>query len=116
MGLCLQSNVAVIQRCQSRILRATVDPPRYVTNDMIYIDLGIPTVHEDIHDISTKHRTKIESHSNPLLLLLPRDDAIRKLKKRWPADPQYGEGDLLSGGDLIPPVSIQDRLPASQLA
>jgi len=60
--------------------------PRYVTNDMIHKDLGIPTVHEVIHDISIKHRTKLESHSNPLLQPLTRDNVIRRLKRRWPAD------------------------------
>ena len=49
------------------VLRAIVDAPWYVTNDMIHKDLGIPTVHDVIH-----HR-KLESHSNPLLQLLPRD-------------------------------------------
>ena len=51
----------------SVVLRPIVDAPRYVTNDMIHKDLGIPTVHEVIHDGSIKHRTKLQSHSNPLL-------------------------------------------------
>jgi len=67
-------------------LKANADAPRYVTNDMIHIDLGIPTVHEVIHDRSIKYRNKIESHSNPLLQALPRDNAIRRLKRRWPAE------------------------------
>jgi hypothetical protein len=68
------------------ILRATVDAPRYVTNDMIHKDLVIPTVQKVIHDRSVKHRTKLESHSNPLLQPLPLDNFIRRLKRRWPAD------------------------------
>jgi hypothetical protein len=47
-GCACKSNIAVIQRCQSKILRAIVDAPWYVTNDMIHKDLGIPTVHEVI--------------------------------------------------------------------
>ena len=95
----------------SFILRSIVDAPRYVTNDMIHKDLGIPTVHEVIHDRSTKHRTKLESHSNPLLQLLPRD-IIRRLKRLWPTDLSYGERDLLAGGKLITIVCLQVRLPA----
>jgi hypothetical protein len=79
-GCVCKSNIAVTQKCQSKILRATVDAPRYVTNDMIHKDLGVPTVHEVIHDKSIKHRTKLESHSNPLLHLLPQDNVIRRLK------------------------------------
>ena len=49
-GCACKSNIAVIQTCQSKILRATVDAPWYVTNDIIHKDLGIPSVHEVIHD------------------------------------------------------------------
>jgi hypothetical protein len=35
-GCASKSNIAVIQRCQSKILTATVDAPRYVTNDTMY--------------------------------------------------------------------------------
>ena len=84
-GCACKSNIAVIQRRQSKILRATFDAPWYVTNDMIHKQLGIPTVHEVIYDRSIKHRTKLESHSKPLLQLLSRD-VIRRLKRRWPAD------------------------------
>jgi hypothetical protein len=106
----------VIQRCQSKILRATVDAPWYVTNDMIHKDISIPTVHEVIHDKSIKHRTKRKCHSNPLLQPLPHDDAMRRLKRQWKADLQCGERDPLAGGYLITPVSLHDRLPASPLA
>jgi hypothetical protein len=64
-GCACKSNIAVIQRCQSKILRAIVDASQYVTNAMIHKDLGIPTVQEVIHDRSIKHRTKLESRLNP---------------------------------------------------
>ena len=79
-GCACKSNIAVIQRCRSKILRATVHAPWYVTTDMIHKDLGIPTVKEVIHERSIKHRTNLESHSNPLLQPLPRDNVIRRLK------------------------------------
>jgi hypothetical protein len=80
-GCACKSNNAVIQRCQSKILRAIVDAPQYVTNDMIHKGLGIPTVQEVIHERSSKHLTNLESHSNPLLQTLPRNNAIRRLKE-----------------------------------
>jgi len=85
-GCACKSNIAVIQRCQSKILRATVDAPWYVTNDMIHKDLGIPTVQEVIHKRNIKHCTNLESHSNLLLQPPPRDNVIQRLKRRWPAD------------------------------
>ena len=57
-----KSNIAVIQRCQSEILRTIVDAPWYITSDMINKDLGIPTLHEVIHDRNIKHR-KIQGYS-----------------------------------------------------
>ena len=83
-GCACKSNIAVIERCQSKILRAIVDASWYVTNDMIHKDLGIPTVHEIIHGRSIKHRNKIES--NLLFQPLPRDNTIRSLQRWWPAD------------------------------
>jgi hypothetical protein len=83
-GCASKSNIAVIQRCQSNILRAIVNAPWYVTNDMIHKDLGMPTVQEVIHERSIKHRTKLASHPNPLLQPLPRDDVIRKTAASWP--------------------------------
>jgi hypothetical protein len=117
-GCASKSNIAVIQRCQPKILRAIVDAPRYVTNDMIHKHLGVPTVQEVIHERSIKHRTKLASHPNPLLHPLLRDDVIRRLNRRWPADLQHGLRDLLAGGggDLITLVSLQVRLPVSTLA
>jgi len=85
-GCACKSNTAIIQRCQSKILRATVDDPRYVTIAMIHEDLGIPSVQEVIHARSVKHRMKLETHSNPLLHPIPRDNVVRRLKRRWPAD------------------------------
>ena len=65
---------------------------------MIHEDLGIPTVQEVIHARSVKHRIKLETHSNPLLHPIPRDNVVRRLKRSWPADLKYGERDLLAGG------------------
>jgi hypothetical protein len=85
-GCVSKPNIAVIRRCQSKVLRAIVDAPWYVTNDVIHKDLCVPAVQEVNHDRSIKHRTKLESHSNPLHQTLPRDIVMRRLKRRWPAD------------------------------
>jgi len=65
-----------------------------------------PNVQVVIHVRSIKHRTNLESHTNPLLQPLPRD-VIRRLQWRWPADLWYGQWDLLAGGDLITLVCLQ---------
>jgi len=59
-GCACKANIAVIQRCQSNVLTAIVDAPRYVTNDMIHKALSSPTVQEIIHARTMKHRTNSE--------------------------------------------------------
>jgi hypothetical protein len=85
-GCASKSNIAIIQRCQSKILRSIVDAPRYVTNATLHTDLPIPTIQEVIHGRSTKHRARLLTHSNPQLQSLSRDTVLRRLKRRWPAD------------------------------
>ena len=85
-GCASNSNIAIIQRFQSKLLRATVNASRYITNAMIHSDLGITTVQDVIHKRSNKHRAKLQSHPNPLLQSLSRDNIPRRLKRRWPTD------------------------------
>jgi len=54
--------------------------PMVYPNAMIHSDLGIPTVQDVIHKRSNKHRTKVQSHPNPLLQSLSRDNIARRLK------------------------------------
>ena len=62
-GCASKSNTVIIQRCQCKILWATVDAPRYVTNAMIHEDLDIPNVQEVTHTRSIKHRIKLETRT-----------------------------------------------------
>ena len=85
-GCACKSNIAIIQKCQSKTLLAIVDDPWYVTNAMIREDPGIPTVQEVIHARSVKHLVQPETHSYPQLHPVPRDKVVGRLKQRWPAD------------------------------
>jgi hypothetical protein len=76
----------IIQSFQSKLLRAITNAPWYITNAMIHSDLGILPVQDVIHDRSNKHRTKLQSHPNPLLQSLSRDNIPRRLKRSWPTD------------------------------
>jgi len=85
-GCASKSNIAIIQKFQSKLLRAIVNATWYITNAMIHSDLGIPTVQDVIHVRSNKHRAKLHSHPNPLLQSLSRDNIPRRLNRRWPTD------------------------------
>jgi hypothetical protein len=85
-GCASKSNIAIIHRFQSKLPRTIVNAPWYITNAMIHSDLGIPTVQGVIHKRSNKHRAKLQSHPNPPLQSLSKDNIPRRLKRRWPTD------------------------------
>ena len=58
-GCASKSNIAIIQRFQSKLLRAISNAPWYITNAMIHSDLGIRTGQDVIHVRSNKHRAKL---------------------------------------------------------
>lgn len=80
------SIVAILQRAQSKILRAMVDAPWYVSNHMIHLDLRIATIQETIQLRSQRHHQRLESHTNPLLQPLLLENDNRRLKRNWPID------------------------------
>jgi hypothetical protein len=62
-----KSNIVIMQRSQSKILRVIVNAPRYVTNHTLCTDFNIPCVSDVIHEkINTLHN-KPEAHTSPLL-------------------------------------------------
>jgi hypothetical protein len=65
-----KSNISIIQRSQSKILRMIVDAPWYVSNATLHADLGISYVQDIIHQKCNKHHTRLGTHVNPLLKTL----------------------------------------------
>lgn len=80
------SNINIIQRSQSKILRMLVDAPWYVTNQTLHEDLNIPYVKDVIKDKSVKHHDKLVNHTNTILHPLLNPHNVRRLKRLWPAD------------------------------
>jgi len=66
-GCTSQSNIVIMLRSQSKILRATTNTPRYVTNRTLHTDFNNPYVSDVINEIINKHHNKLEAHPNPLL-------------------------------------------------
>jgi len=81
-----KSNIATMQRCQSKLLRTITNAPWYVSNHTLHTDLHIPYVRTVIHDRTNKHRTTLASHPNPLVEPLLQPAHNRRLKRRWTFD------------------------------
>jgi len=77
-----------MQRSQSKILRATTNALRYVTNHTLHTDFNIPYVSDVIHERINKHHNKPEAHPNPLLQPLLQPVNTRRLNGCWPLDLQ----------------------------
>jgi hypothetical protein len=85
-GCSNKSDISIIQRSQSKILRIIVDEPWYVSNATLQADLGIPYVQDAIDQKCNKHHTTLETHENPLPKTLLVREENRRLKRNWPID------------------------------
>jgi hypothetical protein len=80
------SDIEIIQRYQSKLLRTITNAPWYVTNHTLHADLHIPYVREVFQERIANHRTAIASHPNQLMVPLLCTPASRRLKRRWTFD------------------------------
>ena len=85
-GCASNSNIEIIQRYQSKLLRSITNAPWYVTNHTLHSDLHIPYVREVFLERIANHRTSIAKHPNPLMAPLLRSLTTRRLKRRWTFD------------------------------
>ncbi|KAL7296992.1 hypothetical protein TKK_0009427 [Trichogramma kaykai] len=65
-GAASKSNINIIERFQSKVLRILVNAPWYVTNESIRKDLGFATAAEEIQRLSTSYKKRLQIHPNPL--------------------------------------------------
>lgn len=65
-GAAANSNIDIIQRFQSKILRIITNSPWFISNYRIHNDLNIPTVKEEIANFSANHINRLLNHENLL--------------------------------------------------
>jgi len=83
-GCANKSNVVIMQRSQSKILRAVSNLPWYVTNHTQHIEFNIPYVSDVVLERINKYLNNLEAHPNPLLEPLLQPTNTRRLKRCWP--------------------------------
>lgn len=83
-GSAAKTNVNIIQRFQSKVLRTICGAPNYVTNNVIQQDLRIPTVEEQINEINRSYSIRLSTHSNNLANNLLQTSSINRRLKRFP--------------------------------
>jgi hypothetical protein len=82
-GCATKSNIAVIQRYLSKLLRTIANAPWYVYNQTLHSDLHIPHVRTVFRERTATHRTTLDSHPNPLMEPLVHPPNNRRFKRRW---------------------------------
>lgn len=87
-GSASKSNIEILQRFQSKVLRGIVNAPWYVTNQQIHRDLRVASVMEEIRNFSVKYRERINAHPNKYASRVFKitDNEIRRLKRFKPSD------------------------------
>ena len=80
------SNIAVIQRYQSKQLRTIKNAPWYVSNHTLHQDLRVPRVRKVFQERTATHRSALDSNPNPLVVPLLHPSNNRRLKRRWTFD------------------------------
>jgi len=81
LGCASKSIIVIMQRSQSKILRAIANSPSYVTNHTLHTDFNIPYVNDVIHESINKNYNNLEAQPNPLLEPLLQTINTRRLKR-----------------------------------
>jgi hypothetical protein len=77
------SNIEILERFQSKVLRLIVDAPWYVSNSVIRKDLQIPTVKEEISQFSSHYDVRVSVNPNELIASLTEPPIHRRLRRHW---------------------------------
>lgn len=89
-GTAAKSNISIMERLQSKVLRSITDAPWFVSNKDIYCDLEVPTISEVIVQCSVRYIKRLESHPNALAInLLDNSQQTHRLKRKNPLDLIY---------------------------
>jgi hypothetical protein len=80
------SNIEILQRYQSKMLRLITQATWYVTNQTLHRDLGIATVREIFKDKAEAHRKTLLAHPNPFMEPLTIPSPTRRLRRKWTFD------------------------------
>jgi len=82
-GCTKQSNIDIIQRVQSKVLRKIVDAPWYIGNADLHRDLQMEMVTNETGKFAKKHEERLLHHVNvEAIQLLDDSELVRRLKKK----------------------------------
>ena len=85
MGTASNSNLEILQRFQSKLIRTITHSPCYKSKKILHRDLNISTIRNEIQATCAKYLRRLECHKSHLAInLLDNPDNIRRLKRKHP--------------------------------
>lgn len=81
-GTASHSNTEILQRFQNGVLKAIVNAPWFTKMDEVHEYLKIPTVKEEVVQLTRAYRDRIANHPNKLATDLTSNVTIRRLKRK----------------------------------
>ena len=85
-GTASNSNIEILERFQSKVLRIITDTPWYVPNAVIKHDLQVPSVRQEVRTYSVTYNARLEGHPNDLATSLLQPPHNHRLKRYYPAN------------------------------
>ena len=86
-GTASKSNVEIMQRFQSKVLRLIAKAPWYIPNRQIHLELEVPFVTDAIRSQAEKYRERLSNHPNELALnLMSPSTKFTRLKRKVPRE------------------------------
>jgi hypothetical protein len=85
-GTASNSNIEILERFQSKLLRMITDAPWYVPNAILRQDLQLTTVKVEISQWSYQYSARLRAHPNDLRTHLTQAPDHRRLKRYMPID------------------------------
>ncbi|GBP38340.1 Probable RNA-directed DNA polymerase from transposon BS [Eumeta japonica] len=76
-GTASHSNIEILERFQSKTMRAMFNIPLYMSNKYINLDLNLRTVKEEIENYSKNYQTRLDQHINQLVTELQGEGSLR---------------------------------------
>jgi len=81
------SNLEILERFQSKVLRIITEAPWFIPNTVIKHDFQVPTVKQEARKYSVNYRKRLDVHPNSLANALFQDQlGNRRLKRLYPGD------------------------------
>jgi hypothetical protein len=85
-GTVCHSNIQILQRFQTKVLRTSANAPRYIPNSLLHTDIQMSTVRDEIMKFSTNCRAKLFTHPIERASVLLVEPDPRRLKRFRPTD------------------------------